>query len=88
MSKLTISCLKGLLVSCFAAANSVNRVQSSNQFVRTSVFFAARFTLSRLSIPVRSATNLLTFCFREYLIRMSFEKFLSEPACSSQLGVQ
>ena len=41
----------------------------AQMFVRNSVFCAAHFTytLSQPSTSVRNATNLWTFCFRDYL---------------------
>ena len=67
MSELTISYLEGLLVPCFAAADQ--GIGLNAQFFDTpSVFFVARFTLSQPSTPVRNATNLRTFCFRDYLL--------------------
>ena len=67
MSELTISCLEGLLVPCFAAADQGIGL-NAQFFVRASVFFIARFTLSQPSTPARNATNLRTFCFRDYLL--------------------
>ena len=67
MSELTISCLEGLLVRCFAAADQGIGL-NPQFFVRANVFFVARFTLSQPSTPVSNATNLRTFCFRDYLL--------------------
>ena len=48
-------------------------------FIRTSVFFAGRFTLSRSSSPVRNATHLRTFCFlRSYFCLW---RDFYQPAC-------
>lgn len=84
MSELTISCLQGLLMPCFAAADQGIGL-NPQFFVRANVFFVARFTLSQPSTPVRNATNLRTICFRDYLL--AFERLLLEPACSLQLDL-
>ena len=49
-------------------------------FIRTSVFFAGRFTLNRSSPPVRNATHLRTFCFlRSYFCLW---RDFCQPACT------
>ena len=49
--------------------------------IRTSVFFAVRFTWSRSSAPVRNATHLRTFCFLEVIFAF-WGDFRPSPACS------
>ena len=53
--------------------------------IRTSVFFAVRFTLSQSSPPVKNATHLRTVPFVFQILFMSFERFLSTSMffCSS-----
>ena len=48
-------------------------------FIRTSVFFAVRFTSSRSSPPVRNATHLRTYCFSHVVF--AFGESLSTSSC-------
>ena len=69
--------LFGRAISALFAAADQGIGLNAHFFVRASVFFVARFTLSQPSTPLRNATNLRTFCF-------GLSSCLSRDFCQNQ----
>lgn len=69
--------LFGRAISALFAAADQGIGLNAHFFVRASLFFVARFTLSQPSTPLRNATNLRTFCF-------GLSSCLSRDFCQNQ----
>ena len=71
MSKLTIYCLEGLLVPCFAAADQGIGFNDQICFFQNQPVFEARFTPSRPSTPVRNATKITDLLLKRLSLYLS-----------------
>ena len=72
---------------CFSANQKEIRF-NAQIFVWTSVFFAAWFTLSQPSTPVRNATNLWTFCLESIFYAFWMTLLLWHPLIRSLYFIQ